>query len=286
MARAKMAHEAEIVCRLIRLGDVCGLKKFTSAGFDWSQCVGDGSFNVPPLHAAIVFGIWQTDLTAEFQEMIQYMLNAGADPMQQISDKNGDRYSLTCGKDDSEIEVAFAGHSALSLALAWLAEMQLLDNQHWDYEFRYLQNVVPILTDTCTQTRPKVAVDARALDLWESVLELTSTHNVAFETAGGQVTAHDHVLMVASPVLKAMLESTMKEGVTKKIQVTDSSKEGVVLFLEVLYTCAFRSNPDYRTVMDALDIAHRWQTHSVVEMLAEVLEETCLQAFLNPLFGA
>ena len=41
---------------------------------------------------------------------------------------------------------------------------------------------------------------------------MTSTHNVIFETADGEVSAHEQMLAVASPVLKAMLESCMKEA--------------------------------------------------------------------------
>ena len=39
---------------------------------------------------------------------------------------------------------------------------------------------------------------------------MTETHNVTFETAGGAVTCHDIVLMAASPVVKALLQSPMK----------------------------------------------------------------------------
>ena len=41
---------------------------------------------------------------------------------------------------------------------------------------------------------------------------MSTTHNVTLETADGNVTAHDHVLMAASPVLEAMLQSAMKLG--------------------------------------------------------------------------
>ena len=64
------------------------------------------------------------------------------------------------------------------------------------------------------------------LDQWEAVLEMTDTHNVTFETADGEVTAHDHILMATSPVLKAMLQSTMKEGSNKRVQIKDSPSAG------------------------------------------------------------
>ena len=61
---------------------------------------------------------------------------------------------------------------------------------------------------------------------------MTSTHNLIFETAGREVSAHEHMLLLASPMLNAMLQSIMKEGSSKRIQVRDSSESGVSLFLD------------------------------------------------------
>ena len=58
----------------------------------------------------------------------------------------------------------------------------------------------------------KVAVHTGVIDLWESARNMTSTHNLIFETAGREVSAHEHMLLLASPVLSAMLQSIMKEG--------------------------------------------------------------------------
>ena len=61
---------------------------------------------------------------------------------------------------------------------------------------------------------------------------MTSTHDLLFETADGEVSAHEQILTAASPVLKAMLESIMKEGSSRRIQIKDSSESGVSLFLD------------------------------------------------------
>ena len=74
-----------------------------------------------------------------------------------------------------------------------------------------------------------------------------------FEASDGEVSAHDHALAVASPVLKAMLESAMKEGTSRRIQSKDSSASGVSLFLDPLYTSSTREDPDHRTMLEALD---------------------------------
>lgn len=109
------------------------------------------------------------------------------------------------------------------------------------------------------------------LDLWESIRHLTSSHNVIFDTSDGEVSAHDHVLAVASPVLQAMLESAMKEGTSRRIQVKDSPSSGISLFLDVLYTSSTRADPDHQTMLVALDLAHRWQVHGVVQTLCSAL---------------
>ncbi|CAE7277752.1 unnamed protein product [Symbiodinium natans] len=73
--------------------------------------------------------------------------------------------------------------------------------------------------------------------------------------------------MATSPVLKAMLQSTMKEGANKRVQIKDSSSAGVSLFLDMLYTTATRTDPDYKTMLVALDLAHRWQVQNVMPIL-------------------
>ncbi|CAE7214848.1 unnamed protein product, partial [Symbiodinium necroappetens] len=74
--------------------------------------------------------------------------------------------------------------------------------------------------------------------------------------------------MASSPVLRVMLESSMVEGKQKRIKVKDAASSGVSLFVEMLYTNATRHGPDYKTVLTALDLAHRWQVENVVQILA------------------
>ena len=65
----------------------------------------------------------------------------------------------------------------------------------------------------------------------------------------------------------------MKEGCSRRIQVLDATKAGVSLFLDVLYTCGTRSDPDYQHALVALDLAHRWQVHRAVDVLADALKD-------------
>ncbi|CAE7742034.1 klhl36 [Symbiodinium microadriaticum] len=118
-----------------------------------------------------------------------------------------------------------------------------------------------------------VSVPQSVVDTWEAVREMTSTHNVVFQTADGEVSAHDFILVTTSPVLRAMLDSTMKEGLSKRIPVKDSSGSGVRLFVDLLYTSSTGEDPNYQTMLVALDLAHRWQVNGVVSVLAGMLSE-------------
>ena len=153
---------------------------------------------------------------------------------------------------------------------------------------KHFSLVLSVIATAASAKRHKVAVHQAVMDRWESAREMTSTHNVTFETADGAITAHDHILMAASPVLQAMLQSTMKEGQQKQISVADSSGTGVSLLLDMLYTSSTRTDPDFKTMLVALDLAHRWQVQDVVKLLSEAsFWEGCLkkQSPLRCCFG-
>ena len=118
-----------------------------------------------------------------------------------------------------------------------------------------------------------MAVDQSVIERWQGMRTHILSHNVTFESADGPVTAHDSVLAVTSPVLKAMLESSMTEGVSKRIKVQDSSAAGVSLFLDILYMSSTCSDPDYIAVLVALDLAHRWQVPSIVRIFEDTLKD-------------
>ena len=184
-------------------------------------------------------------------------------------------------KEDGEsayIRTPCAGQSAITLACAVLEAMKKLQKQHrrvaWPPHIQKFQRAVAILTKgTATAARRNLSVPQGVVDMWESIREMTSTHNVVFETAENEVSAHDLILVAASPVLKAMLDSTMTEGSSKRIPVKDSSGSGVRLFVDMLYTSSTRDEPDYKAVLVALDLAHRWQVESIVPVLVGILTE-------------
>ena len=118
--------------------------------------------------------------------------------------------------------------------------------------------------------------------IWEKFLHATASHDLDIEAADGRVTAHAQMLMEASPVVQAMLLSPMKERQTKQIKLKDTSSSAVTLFLEVLYTCSSQGDPDYKTALSALDLAHRWQVEVVVEILADFIEGPGFRSWLQP----
>ena len=66
-------------------------------------------------------------------------------------------------------------------------------------------------------------------------------------------------------------KESMKEGSSKRIPVKDSSGSGVRLLVDMLYTSSTRDDPDYKTVLVALDLAHRWQVDSIAPVLEGIL---------------
>ena len=200
------------------------------------------------------------------------MMKAGADPLQTCSSTDSHKVWKSNDKDNTLIATPYKG-SAISFACAHLKALKAATvGTDWSGRITMFQHFLEALTQG-VRTRNNVSVPQGVVDMWESIREMTSTHNVIFETADEEVSAHDLVLVAASHVLKAMLESTMKEGSSKRISVKDSSGSGARLFVDMLYTSSTRDEPDYKTVLVALDLAHRWQVDRIVPVLAGMLPE-------------
>jgi len=145
----------------------------------------------------------------------------------------------------------------------------------WTVEIANLSQVLTILGEVSKTQSDKMSVDLSVVELWERVFHASSFHDVTFKTADGAVTANNLVLSQASPVLAAMLSSTMREGTEKCIEVKDVSSKGATFFLELLYTgmtCSDIEDIGSAAALSALDLAHRWQVTNVVGMTARALE--------------
>ncbi|CAE7610300.1 dbo [Symbiodinium natans] len=234
---SSQSHDADVIAGFINLGDVSGLKRFAGRDFDWNACLTFGGARMLPLAAAISANIADPSYSGNAIQVIQWMIEAGASPRHRAPHTVKDSWSMW-KEDDTEktkMSVNLAGHSAISYAFKWLDEMRKRKGgADWSSSIKFLEVVVRTLASE-PSTTPKVGVHHSVCELWESIRELTSTHNVILETSDGEVSAHDHVLMVASPVLKAMLGSSMQEGASRRIPIRDSPSASVSLFLDILY---------------------------------------------------
>ena len=194
----------------LRLGDLLGLQKFIPVDFDWTHR--GGPEDITLLHYAVLC-LGEDEPGENHLKVMEWMLRSGADPEHELPNKHPQCYLIWKKKNKrgTTIEIPYAGHSATSLAFAWLDALEASEEE-WTVERDYLKKVVSLIARAPSRQRKTVAVAEGVVDLWEAVLDMSTTHNVTFETADGTVTAHDHVLMASSPVLEAMLQSAMNLG--------------------------------------------------------------------------
>ncbi|CAE6956150.1 unnamed protein product [Symbiodinium sp. CCMP2592] len=235
---------ADMVHGLIELGDLDGLQKYTPPRFDWSQPLGPSYMRMPALLCTINDGLSETKAKqAKCLKILEWLLKVGADPEQRALGKIcGDTLFIKDEEESTGIRIEYTGQNAMSFAVAWLKQMQLRKGgADWSQNEEYLKKVIWLLSSSTAAKShaADVTVPQSTLSLWESMRDLTSSHNVIFEGSDGEVTAHDQILMLASPVLKAMLQSAMKEGSSRRIQ----------------------------------DLAHRWNVQGVVETLCVALRD-------------
>ncbi|CAK9068036.1 unnamed protein product [Durusdinium trenchii] len=206
-------------------------------------------------------------------DTIQWLLSLGASFLQKCNNSRC-RHSMwkADNKDATIVTVTYACHSAVSYVAAWKSLLSQR-KEDWSRVQAYLTKVLRCFTAQ-SEALPQARISIRQgiVDLWERCLMDTSSQDLTFNTADGEVTAHSHVLAQASPVVAAMLSSPMKEGQKCLIEVKDASSNSVSLFLELLYTCSTKLDPDYQMVLQALDVAHRWQVEVVVTILADLLQ--------------
>ena len=172
-----------------------------------------------------------------------------------------------------EIEVKYEGHSLMTYIEEW--QQKLRGKPEWEDDYDFLDQVLAKIAKAVSlrnNRRPRASVEEGIVEIWNTYLHATASHDLTIEAADGRVTAHAQMLAAASPVVQAMMGSPMKEHQTQQIQLKDTSTGAVTLFLEALYTCSSQSDPDCKTALLALDLAHRWQVEAVVAILADLIE--------------
>ena len=274
---------ARIVQSFIELSDPQGLQQFAPPGFDWNQELGDKH---PPLLHAVSNNLAKIGYNAAEREQrlktIECLLQLGADPLRCTSSKTTHEFFCQERKEgtmvrneETLVQVPYEGQSTISFVMNALGELRKgKGGGDWSGLCSYLESIPSLIKTTTAGKHQSIVVHQEVARMWESFREMTSTHNVIFESSEGEVSAHDQVLMISSPVLKAMLESSMKEGSCRRIHIKDSSRRGISLFLDLLYTSSSAvADLDYKTMLVALDLAHRWQVQHIVDMLTTSLQQ-------------
>lgn len=131
----------------------------------------------------------------------------------------------------------------------------------------------------------RVHVPEAVVDLWERALhrgDLEGDLRIVASDCEG-VGVHSHMLEEASPVLKAMLRSSMREGHTgvghspaREVRVEESAA-AVRAFVGLLYTGGLPTGeggepaPSAETLLGVFGLCHRWQLAPLAELLEERL---------------
>lgn len=258
----------ELFWTLLTARNLEQLKSSIPNDFDWSV--------LHPAHKNTIL-VAALDLQHQGEDnlnLIEWLVRAGADFSQKCGSP-GLTQSLWKSSDEStKISVTSGNHSFLSYISAWRKEFER--NDVWKKDLLFLNQVVDRVAKASSQpqsTRHRASVDQGIIENWENYLAATASHDLTIEAADGCVTAHAEMLKQASPVVQAMLGSPMKERQSQQIQLGDTSSDAVRLVLETLYTCSSQSDPDYKTALSALDLAHRWQMEVVVAILADLVAE-------------
>merc|ERR1711924_9885 len=225
------------------------------------------------------YGSVMTASDAEFQDrldLLEHALEYGADPY--IPTPAECNLNLGWGSEDAgDIEVDPKEKNVVELLLA--LEREIKSRDHWQENWRDdLERINKLLTiivrsDAGEGVADNVSIHGKVVDMWTSVLADGEAADVVIsaKSPGSSSTNFEEVpalrviLCHASPVLKAMLTGSMREGVSQKIVVDDCSGDAVKMLLALLYTGTLtgEDEPQMGTMLDALMLAHRWQVQHV-----------------------
>ena len=181
--------DAEVLAGYITLANLEGLRKFAPPDFDWRQPL--GSVKEPALVLVITQGLITGNHASQLQ-IAEWLLKAGAEPTYKITQNSGCcRVWEVNQKDTTELKVPYEGHSAVSFAFAWLGQFQLgKGGADWSRERKFMEDMVGLFARTTPGKKSHgadVTVPQSTVDLWESMRDSASSHNVIFEASDGEV---------------------------------------------------------------------------------------------------
>jgi hypothetical protein len=281
MAASTDSTRSDWVWALIYDGELDAVMAMLPANFDWRGLHPTEKCTL--LHCAIRDSICEKQNFQRRLDLIEWLIERGADPTQESrsNDHQHHNWWKRNDKEGSLVKLKLKDTSAVSYAIKLRAlfrdEMTSkgLEKANWTQEIKNLTAIVKTLADKMKERNPKVdrvKVDSSVVEMWERLFAAKDSHDVTLVTADGPVTSHSFILAQASPVLAAMLSSTMREGCQKRIDVKDASSKGASFFLELLYTGTSDADIDCSDALVALDLSHRWQVKGVTAMLTRALE--------------
>lgn len=262
---------------LVEAGDFDAVKRATPAGFDWTQLTHNDMPPLTMLADLIIMGGKGTGMADRAIAFASWMISQGASPTQFATDDCEEKIEFLHDRDnkDSKVGGPCATQTPIETVTQLLKEMK--ENRFWSKEKVDLKNLGRLLAvftaaPLDSTKHDMQAVDASVVSIWEDVLADKACQDLTFECeGGGTVGAHALVLSCASPVLRAMVSSRMREGTERKIEVGESVA-AVKLFLELVYTGGSSADPlPVPDALAALDLAHRWDVVGVIGMLERAL---------------
>ena len=225
--------QSELLWALVADGELEDIKKLNFEDFDWTSCH-------PTCGKTLVVLAIQSGMTGRHQEALwklEWLIHQGASITQKCTGGTFNLFDKT-DKEATKITVECKDLSGITFVEAWRGKLK--EKNPWPTTYIYLAQVWKAFASCTARSqssenyRPKVTIDEGIAELWEKFLSAKTSHDLTIETADGKVTAHAQMLKEASPVVRAMLESPMKEGQGQRIEVNDTSSGGVLLFLEIL----------------------------------------------------
>ena len=220
--------QSELLWVLLADGKLEDIKYLNLEGFDWNSLhpKEKTTLVVEALVSGFVMGNYQEALNK-----VEWLIRQGASITQKCTGGTSQLFDKA-DEEATKISVERKDLSAIAYVHAWRGKMR-----PWPKKYEFLGQVLTIFARTPSRYRnydAKVSINEGIAELWEKFLSAKTSHDLSIETADGKVTAHAQMLKEASPVVRAMLESPMKEGQAQQIKVNDTSSSAVSLFLEIL----------------------------------------------------
>ena len=117
-----------------------------------------GDDNLLPLMIASFEQFEDTSVHAKRLQIVEWMLQSGADPRQKLTNSVYTRNLWKCAnKEATLVKVDYNGHSTISLAFAWLRALrEQKGGANWSHNIKYLEGVVALISRTASSKDEKL----------------------------------------------------------------------------------------------------------------------------------